>query len=101
MNSLLVNTESHIFPPVKKLVAIGDIHGDIGALLNCLMLCAKVMTIEDGFPRWIGGNSWVVFCGDLVDRFRPGHYLDQNGKGDSEIPFEEEKIDEELQEIMA
>ena len=74
---------------IRNLYAIGDIHGDIEALLCCLMDLANVMKIDKrGDPEWIGKNDWVVFCGDYVDRNRY-RKLD---KGEGEISYEEEKI---------
>jgi len=68
--------------------AFGDIHGDIEALLSCLIDVAKVMKIENGKPVWIGKSNWVIFCGDLVDRAR-NHTIE---RGEGEILYEEEKI---------
>lgn len=53
--------------PVKdgqKVVAIGDIHADLLVLLGCLYLLGVV----DLVGNWIGGNTIVVQCGDLLDR---------------------------------
>lgn len=64
-------------PPVKvkatgNIIAIGDIHGDLGKALACLEL-AGVLAAEDGRVSWIGGDTTVVQLGDVLDR------------GDSEI----------------
>jgi predicted MPP superfamily phosphohydrolase len=48
----------------QQVVAIGDIHADMLVLLGCLYLLG-VINIE-GY--WIGGNTIVVQCGDLLDR---------------------------------
>lgn len=49
-------------PP--KIFAVGDVHGDLRALS---FLLTKLGLI-DGQLRWIGGNSELIFMGDLVDR---------------------------------
>jgi hypothetical protein len=50
-------------PPVRRIIAIGDLHGDFRALLRCLRL-AKVI---DENRVWIGGDTVVVQLGDQVD----------------------------------
>jgi hypothetical protein len=47
-----------------RVVAIGDLHGDLGAARRALRL-AKVVDESD---RWIGGDCAVVQTGDLLDR---------------------------------
>lgn len=55
-----------------RIVAIGDIHGDLQKAIECLEL-AGVLGEVDGHATWIGGNTTVVQLGDVLDR------------GDSEI----------------
>lgn len=55
-----------------RIVAIGDIHGDLQKAIECLEL-AGVLGEVDGHAKWIGGNTTVVQLGDVLDR------------GDSEI----------------
>jgi len=50
-----------------RIVAIGDIHGDIQKLLDCLVIAGLVLQDEDGI-RWIGGDATVVQLGDVLDR---------------------------------
>ena len=76
-----------------RLFCVGDIHGDIGVLFSVLQECTEVMD-EEG--NWIGGDATIVFCGDIVDRYRNGStctYRDETGRsevwGDFEIPHEE------------
>ena len=47
-----------------RLIAIGDLHGDLSATRNALQL-AGVMNDED---HWIGGTTLVVQTGDQLDR---------------------------------
>jgi hypothetical protein len=55
-----------------RIVAIGDVHGDLQKVLACLEL-AGVLAEDDGHVRWVGGDATVVQLGDVLDR------------GDSEI----------------
>ena len=66
-------TPPTILPPVKRIVVIGDIHGDWDALVQSLtkagvmdnLQCSSATT-----PRlsWSGGSTHVVQIGDIVDR---------------------------------
>lgn len=47
----------------QRLVCIGDVHGDIKALKEFLTI-AQVYRND----RWIGGNTILVQCGDVLDR---------------------------------
>lgn len=53
-----------IQPAPDRLIAMGDVHGDLAALTNALLL-AEVVD-DDG--RWIGGQTVVVQTGDQLDR---------------------------------
>lgn len=48
----------------QKVVAIGDIHGDLHALLTILI----ADSIIDTQGNWIAGDSHLVLVGDLIDR---------------------------------
>ena len=71
--------EYGMYPPVKRLIAIGDLHGDLRVTLIALRL-AKVIP-DDIFPynvnqiRWIGGDTYVVQLGDQIDRCRPDDWV--------------------------
>jgi len=52
------------FPAPPRLVAIGDLHGDIGATRRALRLAGAI----DETDRWIGGELVVVQTGDQLDR---------------------------------
>lgn len=52
---------------VRRLVVIGDLHGDIDITIKSL-LAARVMNNEF---KWIGGDTVVVQAGDQLDRVRP------------------------------
>jgi len=52
------------FPSVKRLVAIGDLHGDLEAARTALRIAGA--TDEDDL--WIGGELVVIQLGDILDR---------------------------------
>jgi len=49
---------------VPRLVAIGDVHGDLAATRTALKLAGAI----DDEDRWIGGELVVVQTGDQIDR---------------------------------
>lgn len=49
---------------VPRLVAVGDLHGDLGATRAVL----KVSGLIDAQDRWIGGKAVFVQTGDQLDR---------------------------------
>jgi len=53
-----------LLPPPARLVAIGDLHGDLEAARRALAL-AGAIDVDD---RWIGGALVVVQLGDEIDR---------------------------------
>jgi hypothetical protein len=73
VSALSVPLKSYFeWPKQGTVVAIGDLHGDLGAARRCLELSDCVSFDEAGEPTWIGGDSVVVILGDVVDRLRPG-----------------------------
>jgi len=51
-------------PAPERLVAIGDLHGDLTSALAVLRLTGLV----DATGAWAGGNAWLVQTGDITDR---------------------------------
>lgn len=49
---------------VEKIVAIGDLHGDLDATLSALRLAGAI----DERSRWVGGKLVLVQTGDQLDR---------------------------------
>lgn len=47
-----------------KVFAVGDIHGDLLALLSVLFIAGLI----DTEAQWIGGSTILVQCGDILDR---------------------------------
>ena len=59
------HTNGTALPQPERLVAIGDIHGDLQALRGALRLAGVLHARDD---RWVGGRTVVVQVGDLLDR---------------------------------
>lgn len=55
---------------VSRIIAIGDIHGDIKLALKLLKL-AKVIRIINKKLVWIGKDTYVIQTGDQLDSCRP------------------------------
>lgn len=68
-----------IYDHKRRIIAIGDIHGDLGALLVCLADVARVIKYEYVNNtikyKWIGEDTYVVIVGDIIDRKREGLYM--------------------------
>lgn len=71
--------QNFILPAVKKIYVIGDIHGDINAILNILIHKIKVLTEKH---EWIGGKSVIVQLGDQVDGCRKNCSISENNTDD-------------------
>lgn len=56
-----------ILPATRRIIVIGDIHGDYNELLNCLKISNLIN--EDG--NWIGNDTVLVQVGDQIDSCRP------------------------------
>jgi len=53
-----------VWTDIKKIVAVGDIHGDYKAFIKILK---GTGLIDDGL-NWIGGKTHLVQIGDIMDR---------------------------------
>jgi hypothetical protein len=56
----------HIIGHVKRIIAIGDIHGDFTLLIKCL----KLANLINDNGEWIGKDTIVVQVGDQIDNCR-------------------------------
>ncbi|PTL82252.1 metallophosphoesterase [Vitiosangium sp. GDMCC 1.1324] len=54
----------HTFSGVERVVAVGDVHGDVQALKDVLRLAGLI----DEKDRWKGGKAHLVQTGDIPDR---------------------------------
>ncbi|MCW8984812.1 MAG: metallophosphoesterase [Thermoanaerobaculales bacterium] len=52
------------YPPAQRIVAIGDLHGDLAATRTALQLAGAI----DEHDQWAGGTMVVVQTGDQLDR---------------------------------
>lgn len=52
------------YPAQERLIAIGDIHGDLEKARQSLSLAGLI----DASGKWVGGSSMVVQIGDVLDR---------------------------------
>ena len=67
-----------MFPKCGKLVAIGDLHGDLQITIAALKLAGVIapnITPQNALTaKWIGGDTVVVQLGDQMDRARPNDW---------------------------
>jgi len=75
---LLKYGQMGMFPKCAKLVAIGDLHGDLQITIAALKLAGAIapnITPQNALAaKWIGGNTVIVQLGDQMDRARPNDW---------------------------
>ena len=83
-----------ILPKVHRLIAIGDIHGDMRAIVRSLKVADVIPlnipennNIDVQNVPWTGGKTIIVQLGDQVDRARPTSWC--NDCIDEAIPNDE------------
>lgn len=83
----LKTTHKSYYPTQARVIVIGDIHGDLDKLIDCLILskCVKLpgtlpaqaqrtnQAMYDFFNgiEWVGGSTFIIQLGDQIDRIRP------------------------------
>ncbi len=55
---------SYRYPAAPRIVAVGDLHGDLRSTRMALRLAGAI----DAQDRWVGGSTVVVQTGDQLDR---------------------------------
>ena len=83
-----------ILPKVHRLIAIGDIHGDMRAIVRSLKVANVIPhnipennSIDVQNVPWTGGSTVIVQLGDQIDRARPTSW--SNDCIDKQIPNDE------------
>ena len=83
----LKTTHKSYYPTQSRLIVIGDIHGDLDKLIDCLGL-SKCVKLPGPLPaqaqrtnqsmyaffngiKWVGGATFIIQLGDQIDRIRP------------------------------
>ena len=79
-NDAFTYYQQGIYPAYKKIVAIGDIHGDYMAFITVL----RKSKLIDNTLSWVGGDVHVVQIGDILDR-KPRD--DGNDENDEDSEF--------------
>ncbi len=59
-----------ILPATRRIIVIGDIHGDMEMLLKCLKIAKLIDNNNASDYKWIGMDSVVVQVGDQIDSCR-------------------------------
>ena len=100
-------TSYYELPEGAKLVAIGDIHGDLSVCIKTLKLAGVIpLSTPNYFEslndidniEWIGGNTHIVQLGDQIDRCRPtSWYRDICNDNDT---YQDEGSDLKIMELL-
>jgi hypothetical protein len=80
----------HTYPTQRRIIVIGDIHGDLDSAIKCLIIAKCIKPIElptkktvDNMDiffsklEWTGEDTFIVQLGDQIDRVRPQNW-DEN-----------------------
>jgi hypothetical protein len=77
IDTIQCNVEDHVSPIYsidenQKIVAVGDIHGDLTSLL-VILFGAQLINND---LEWVGENTFLIFTGDLLDDYRTKDQID-------------------------
>ena len=108
LNFKLKKPKSYYKLPLgAKIVAIGDVHGDLSVTIKSLKLAGVIPmntphhfnTIDEANNiEWIGGNTHIVQVGDQIDRCRPNTwYRDICNDNDT---YKDEGSDLKIMELL-
>jgi hypothetical protein len=101
MSKIVYNTDCNntpdlptILPPANRIIAIGDVHGDLQLVIDSLLISkvivptkSKINSVQAKIRNkmvnyeWIGGDTIVVQIGDQNDSCRPSNKSSSNGRG--------------------
>lgn len=77
IDSINCDIEDHVSPIYsievnQKIITVGDIHGD---LISLLVILFGAQLINNNL-EWVGGNTFLIFTGDLLDDYRNSSSID-------------------------
>jgi hypothetical protein len=88
-----------VLPPANRIIAIGDVHGDMKLIIDCLVLSNVIAKTKEPSDKsiivkikskthhyiWCGKNTVVVQIGDQTDSCRPNNSDTSSCNGDNDI----------------
>ena len=88
-----------VLPPANRIIAIGDVHGDMKLIIDCLVLSNVIEKTKEPSDKsvivkikskthhylWCGKNTVVVQIGDQTDSCRPNNSDTSSCNGDNDI----------------
>lgn len=94
----LCNNLPTILPPANRIIAIGDVHGDMKLVLSCLLIpgliekttknknsIEVILNNKKSYYCWSGKDTIVVQIGDQNDGCRPNNSDTSSCNGDNDI----------------
>lgn len=93
------NINKSYYPKVERLIAIGDVHGDLAATIKALKLAGVISLsipnniVDIGKINWVGGKTVVVQLGDQIDRVRPSNLINNICSDDDPELYQDEGSD--------
>ena len=90
-----------ILPPANRIIAIGDVHGDIKLVIDCLLISKVIVKTSNNqndkkkiisvkinskvnYYKWCGKDTIVVQIGDQNDSCRPNNSDTSSCNGDND-----------------